>query len=122
MKILRLLFFTITGSAIVTLYVVTPIIVTFRPVLGGMLWPVAVAFALIAPCAVRIIAILRRTAPIITDSDDLLAIPLLTGSSASPFGRSPGRHRSNHRWSVVTPPEGAAWITEASEETPIYAS
>jgi Dolichyl-phosphate-mannose-protein mannosyltransferase len=67
---LKLLSFTAMGSAIVTLYVVVPVAVTLRPVVGGLLTPLAAAFAITLACGAAIVTSLRRASPGSTGTTD----------------------------------------------------
>jgi hypothetical protein len=77
MRLLRFCFFSLTAGIIVSLYVVAPMAISFRSVLSGLLLPFAAAAEVTVVCAVCIVAILRRAAPFVRDSKDLLTMPVL---------------------------------------------
>jgi hypothetical protein len=116
-KVLRLIFFSATGTAVVCVYAVAPIAVGLRPLLGGFLLPFAIAFAVIGVCAVRIVVILRRTAPFTETSSELLTMPVLNLDSP------PAQELAGSRGRALQPrallPLPAATITEGYNVTPL---
>jgi hypothetical protein len=77
MKALKGCCFALTAMLVVSLYVVAPIAVTFRPVLGGLLRPLAAAIAITLLCAMGIITVLRRAAPFVAEPRGLLTMPVV---------------------------------------------
>jgi hypothetical protein len=77
MKTIRVTFFSIAGGSVVAVYTVTPLAVSLRPLLSGLLVPVLVALVVISACAARIISVLHRTAPFADAAPGLLAMPIL---------------------------------------------
>jgi hypothetical protein len=76
-KMLKFCCFACTASAVVSLYVVAPMAVAFRPVLGGLLRPFILAIVVTLLCVSGIISILRRSAPFVTEPRGLLMMPVV---------------------------------------------
>jgi hypothetical protein len=70
--------FMMTGSAVIGVYVVVPLMASLRPLVGSLLLALALALVILIGCAARIVSILRRTAPFVADSSGLLEMPLLS--------------------------------------------
>jgi hypothetical protein len=84
-RVVRLLLFTMTSGAVVTVYAVAPFVLSFRLLLTGLALPTAIALAIVAACAAKIVTVLRRTAPFVEDRSDLLLMPVLNLESAPPL-------------------------------------
>jgi hypothetical protein len=70
--------FVMTGSAVIGIYVVAPLMASLRPLVGSPLLALALALAIVIGFAARVVSILRRTAPFVADSSGLLEMPLLS--------------------------------------------
>lgn len=69
--------FVMTGSAVIGIYVVAPLMASLRPLVGSLLLALTLALAIVVGFAARVVLILRRTAPFVADSSGLLEMPLL---------------------------------------------
>lgn len=77
MKTLKCCCLVCTAFMVVFLYIVAPIAMTLRPMLGGLLRPLVAAIVITLLCATGIITILRRSAPIATGPRGLLMMPVV---------------------------------------------
>ena len=121
MKVIKLVLFSATGTTVVCVYAVAPVAVSLRPLLGGFLLPVLLAFAIIGLFAVRILTILRRTVPFAEPSGELLSLPVLDLPVLERDGQptsGPAGNRTRPLHSRALLPLPPVTITESYNVTP----